>query len=259
MTARPDDAYRDDQPEPVLPLGDAANGNTTATFGQDGLSEAEGALPPASPLVRESLSKQLTARLRDDIVHGIIPAGTHLVQTALCERFGVSRMPVRDALNQLAHEGLLIEKSGQRVVARLDQADVLDVYNLICVLNSYAARRAGELSTDEEIEALKPLFRHVIEASEPLELSQLVAALHRQLNRLARSPSLVRTLASLQKAVPRVFPVSILEDMNSTKESYQAIFAAIQRRDGQAVEDLTRVTTLQFNRHLADTWGQIPT
>ena len=61
-------------------------------------------------------------------------------------------MPVRDALNQLAHEGLLIEKNGQRVVARLDQADVLDVYNLICVLNSYAARRAGGERLDQRAE-----------------------------------------------------------------------------------------------------------
>ena len=38
--------YRDDHAEPVLPLGDPANDNTTVTFGQGGLSEAEGALPP---------------------------------------------------------------------------------------------------------------------------------------------------------------------------------------------------------------------
>ena len=258
MTPGPNADYGDDHSDLALPFGAASN-RSIATAGQSGLTEVEGAPPPASPLVRESLSKQLAARLRDDIVHGKIPPGTHLVQTALCERFGVSRMPVRDALNQLAHEGLLIEKSGQRVVARLDPADVLDVYTLIGMLNGYGAHRAAELSNDEEIGALQPLFRQVVEATEPLELSQMSASLHRQLNLLARSPSLVRTLASLQKAVPRVFPMSIPEDMNSTKENYQAILAAIQRRDGRAAEDLTRVTLLQFNKHLADNLGQIST
>jgi DNA-binding GntR family transcriptional regulator len=220
--------------------------------------DSNGALPPVSPLVRQSLSKQLAARLRDDIVQGVIPPGTHLVQTALCERFGVSRMPVRDALNQLAHEGLLVENGGQRVVARVGKEDVLDAYTLIAVLNSYAARRATELSTDQEIAELEPLFQQVIESTEPLELSQLSAPLHRQLNLLARSPFLVRTIITLQKAVPRVFPMSIPEDMNSTKASYSAILSAIQRRDGKAVEDLMRDTTLQFNVHLAERLDQIP-
>ena len=59
--------------------------------------------------------------------------------------------------------------------------------------------------------------------------------------------------------MPRVFPMSIPEDMNSTKENYQAILVAIQRRDGRAAEDLTLVMLLQFNKHLADNLGQIST
>ena len=50
------------------------------------------------------------------------------------------------------------------------------------------ARTVRQLSNDEEIGALQPLFRQVIEATEPLELSQMSASLHRQLNLLAVPP-----------------------------------------------------------------------
>src|ERR1700740_1845683 len=56
---------------------------------------------------RPFLGKQIAEALRREIVLGIIPSGTKLSQRQLCEKFGTSRMPGRDGLKLLSHEGLV--------------------------------------------------------------------------------------------------------------------------------------------------------
>lgn len=202
-------------------------------------------------LVRLNLSGQIAARLRDEIIHGLIPPGTRLVQNALCSRFGTSRMPVRDALQKLEHEGLLIERSGQREVAELGKDEILDANLLIAVLHGWAARRTAELATEEEIGDLRRLYDKTIAAAEPLEFSQSASVFHRQINMLARSPFLIRTIASLQMAVPRVFPMSIPEDMELTKSQYRSILDSMLTRDFDRVEYLMRTTALNFTKRLS--------
>ncbi len=55
----------------------------------------------------ESAAARIAAQLRGEILHGDIPPGSKLAQVGLAERFGVSRIPVRDALQVLAGEGLV--------------------------------------------------------------------------------------------------------------------------------------------------------
>jgi hypothetical protein len=83
-------------------------------------------------------------------------------------------------------------------------------------------------------------------------LSQRLDPLHRQLNLLARSPSVVRSIVTLQKGVPRVYPMSIPDDMSSIKERYQAIFSAMRERDARTVEELMRATSLLFANRLSE-------
>ncbi len=99
-------------------------------------------------IIRFNLSEQIAERLRDDIVHGRIPAGTRLVQDELCERFGTSRMPVRDALQQLTHEGMLEQHGQQRIVVSLGAEDLEDVHGLTAVLHGWAAGRVAELASE---------------------------------------------------------------------------------------------------------------
>lgn len=62
------------------------------------------------PFAIKSVRDQITDSLRADVLCGRISAGSRLSETNLAERFGVSRGPVREALSQLTHEGLLISK-----------------------------------------------------------------------------------------------------------------------------------------------------
>jgi DNA-binding GntR family transcriptional regulator len=204
-----------------------------------------------APLVRLNLSQQIADLLRDEIVHGDIPAGTHLVQASLCERFGTSRMPVRDALRQLAQEGLLQEKGGQREVAVLGEDDLLDAHTIIGVLNGWAARRITEIATDDELKELETLYDQAAEAAEPLEFSHIIMLWHKRVNLLARSTRLIHTIVALQRTVPRVFPFTVRDDIEEIKSQYRSILEAMVRRDGATTERLTRNIAIDMARSVS--------
>jgi DNA-binding GntR family transcriptional regulator len=200
-------------------------------------------------LVRTKLSEQIADQLRDEIIHQLLPPGSHLVQSALCERFGTSRMPVRDALQRLTHEGLLVERGDYREVAELGSTEIGDVNSLIAVLHGWAAHLTTERASQEELDDLAALCDETNRATEPLIFSQLSDTFHRRINLLSCSQSLIRTISSLQGSVPRVFPLSLPWTVEvEAREQYRLIVAAMNARDADRAEALTRDSVLTFTR-----------
>lgn len=197
-------------------------------------------------LLRSNLSDQIAQHLRDDIVHGRIPAGTRLVQDELCARFGVSRMPVRDALQKLTHEGMLEQQGQQRVVVELGAEDLQDVHTLVAVLHGWAAARAAELATEEEVDQLDAICEAAAEVDDPFEHGQMAMEFHRQINRMARSQRLLRTLRGLQQTSPGALPFNVPEVMAPSKARHRDIVAAIRNRDAATAERLTRLNSLAY-------------
>ena len=182
-------------------------------------------------IVRFSLSEQITESLRSDIVHGRIPAGTHLVQDELCERFGTSRMPVRDALQQLTHEGILEQHGQQRVVVSIEPEDVEDVHAVIAVLHGFAAGRAAELASDEELEDLAQFCQTTAEVDDPYQFGRLSMEFHRKINRLAKSPTLLRTLQTFQRTVPQTMPFTLPNGLVDGKAGHHAMVSRRYRTE----------------------------
>lgn len=81
--------------------------------------------------------------LREGILNGTIQPGTQMRQDELAEQFGVSRIPIREALRQLEVEGLVkIELNRGAVVSRLSTEDVLEMLDIRIALECYALRLA---------------------------------------------------------------------------------------------------------------------
>ena len=98
---------------------------------------SDGALEPSS-LVELSVR-----RLRQDILSGLLPPGERLIEEQLTHQFGISRAPLREALRELAQQGL-VEHSPRRGVrvAELSGTDVDELFGLRSLLERYAMELA---------------------------------------------------------------------------------------------------------------------
>lgn len=89
----------------------------------------------------ESKQQQAYQQIKHDIINNVYPEGTVLAERKLCEIYNVSRSPIRNAIQQLTHEGLLTLVPGKgAAVTGFSIEDILEVYDLIEVLQLYAIR-----------------------------------------------------------------------------------------------------------------------
>ena len=105
-----------------------------------------------------SLHGEILIRLRDHVVEGNIPDGGRVPERQLCELFGISRTPLREALKVLAAEGLieLLPNRGARVRA-LSERDIEELFDVMGGLESLAGRLACENISDAEIAEIERL------------------------------------------------------------------------------------------------------
>ena len=87
-------------------------------------------------------------KLREGIVSGEYPPGTHLVETALAETLGVSRTPIREALSRLQQDGLVERGSRGLQVRQRSSAEILEIFEVRIVLEGTAAKLAAERHTE---------------------------------------------------------------------------------------------------------------
>src|SRR5687767_98813 len=140
-----------------------------------------------------SRPEQVYIRLRDLIVQGLLAPGSRVVETEVATRLGVSRTPVREALQRLQQEGFVVGAPGAQqarlTVAPLTRADVHELLNIVGELEGLGARWAAALEPAErrslakELRALNTAF-HQMGRALPLDHSSLYEAderLHRKI------------------------------------------------------------------------------
>ena len=122
--------------------------------------EQDGALEPAS-LVELSVR-----RLRHEILSGVLPPGERLIEEQLTSRFGISRAPLREALRELAQQGLVehLPRRGVRV-ADLSALEVDELFGLRNVLERYAMTLALPLPDTRSIDGLTAAWKEMAAAA----------------------------------------------------------------------------------------------
>lgn len=218
--------------------------------------------------------------LREMILRGDFPPGDRISELPMVARLGVSRTPIRLALDRLANEGLLeVLPGGGFVVREFTIADIWDAIEMRGVLEGTAARLAAErLTEDAELTPLR-CYRDEMDAlSHPtidsfVRYLDLNEAFHRAVVDLAKSPILRRTLervTSLPFASPSalVFVRSKLpkaEEMFMLgREQHRGIVEAIEARQGTRAEAVAREHAQLSRRNLeaalqdTSVWSALP-
>ena len=205
-----------------------------------------------TPHAHKQLPQWVADQLRSEILEGRLMPGEWLRQERLAQEHGVSQMPVREALKQLASEGLVehVPYRGARVV-QFSADDVEDLYACRAFIEGMAARFAAANITEDELAEVAALVPRMAACETPRELAE-----YRDLNRrfhgaiftASRRSYLVRTLAQLWAAfptmlwsnVPRVARDSVPERDAPDIEEHTAILDALRAHDPDAAERAVR-------------------
>jgi GntR family transcriptional regulator, vanillate catabolism transcriptional regulator len=197
-------------------------------------------------------------RLRELILSGEFAPGERMSELPLVERLGVSRTPLRLALAELEHEGLLRGLAGGGYVVReFTPADIHDAIELRGVLEGTAARFAAERGTTRrDVRSLRTINDAIEELVHRADYESferyvaLNARFHAQLLRVAHSPLLDRALEgiiSLPFAGPSAALVITEAELPESREilviahrHHLGIIDAIDRREGARAESLAR-------------------
>lgn len=99
----------------------------------------------------QNLSTEVYESIRRSIVEGEIRPNERLIEAELAERLDVSRTPVRESMQRLAADGLVLSRRRGWVVREHSPEEIRDIYEVRAALEGYAARLAAERATDEEI------------------------------------------------------------------------------------------------------------
>jgi DNA-binding GntR family transcriptional regulator len=178
-----------------------------------------------------TLGERVADGLRTAILTGEYPPGSELKQESLAESFGVSRIPVREALQMLERDGLVVVKPNRRVVvAELSDQDVLDHYAVRALIEGEAAARAAVARTD--LSVISAAERRNEEARQAEDLESFLSAsavFHRSIWEAAGGPTL-KAVASQLWSGRDYTPAFLPEQLKRASDEHHLIADAIRRR-----------------------------
>ncbi|UYG02560.1 GntR family transcriptional regulator [Halomonas sp. LR3S48] len=154
------------------------------------------------PVVRSTMSSMVTEQIRDAILSGAYPPGMQLNEKLVAESCGVSRGPVREAIQRLLQEGLLVSEPHRGVfVLELTEDDLEDIYFTRDAVERAALRRIVQSGRGEELSvrlrAIVASMKKAVEEEEWTEVASLDIRFHSELVNAAGSRRLSRLFATL--------------------------------------------------------------
>jgi DNA-binding GntR family transcriptional regulator len=191
------------------------------------------------------LRRRVFAIIEEAVLNGKYAPGESLTESRLAGELGVSRTPIREALTQLEHEGLvqLVPNKGA-VVTGISQKDIQDIYAIRMMIEGLAARWAAENIGEEELRELQEaidLEEFYTSKGDIGRLMSLDSNFHQLLYRASKSKPLQYMLHTFHHYIQRARSQSIAAPGRAqlALEEHKAILQAIRKRDGDRAERIT--------------------
>ena len=117
-----------------------------------------------SPIIPETISDKVYRHLKDAIISGDLRRGQRIVQEQLTEELQVSRTPIRDALQRLNAEGLVINKPFHgAVVFQLSENELQELYDIRIMMENYACQQSLETISMDQLKEMAALNDRILE------------------------------------------------------------------------------------------------
>jgi DNA-binding GntR family transcriptional regulator len=200
--------------------------------------------------------------LRDRISRGALAPGETLTQNALALQYGVSRMPVRDALRALATDGLVELRGASATVTPLTISDLQELYELREAIEPLATRLAVPRVGRAEIARMSALFK-IMESphTDPPSWIAANAQFHAVVYSQAGRPRTIELVEHLRRLTDRYvyFHLEVIGDVEHLQDEHREILEAVQSGDAALAADRTRKHLISSHdvilRYLLDEGG----
>lgn len=189
-----------------------------------------------------ALKETVIRGLRNAIIKGEYKQGERLKETDLCKRYQVSRVPVREALNQLKEEGFIEISPGKGArVTKFSAEDVSNIYDVLIGLESIACRSACQNITDEQIRKLEEyqfLIDKAIESDNGKLFIELNKKFHTLITETSHNPYLIDIREKYRGLIARFsrFAPLIPEQLKATLEEHPSIIEGLKDRNPAMAE-----------------------
>lgn len=218
--------------------------------------------PPIVPIQRQTVASMTLEALRERILRGDFPDGEPLRQDALADEFGVSRIPVREALRQLEAEGLVTFNPHRgAVVSTLSLEEIHELFELRadieCDLLARAIPRMSPEQLDRANEVLDE-FDDALAAEEAARWGPLNWQFHAALYAPANRTLTMGVLQKLHQHSDRYFRMQVLiaHGGPAASKEHRTIVGAVARGEIERASELLRAHILGAGRSLLHLLGE---
>lgn len=235
----------------------------------DPLSRADSA-EGTEDLDRRTTQAMVAGRLRFEILSGLIPPGTRLLQAKIAARMRTSTTPVREAMAELSAEGLVdLDPHRGVIVHEPTESELHEIYEMRSLLDPVLFAKTVTNITESEIERLDGLCSRMEQEPEPGAWVVLNSRFHAEMDTAARSPLLAGTVRNLRNRSSIYIAASLLESserMTRANAEHRAMIEACRLRDfdegleptRRHIEATVELVTGQLRRLKSRTVGTTP-
>lgn len=213
---------------------------------------------------RQKAPRSLAERAYEMLVREItrleIAPGEVLADKALTERFDIGRTPMREALQRLAREGLVVHLPNRGMfVSEISAASVQQIYEFRSLIDSHAARLAATRASDSEMGELTTLHEALVEATERNDIDAYVMMDRLFYEVLARAAQNVY----LAEVIPRIFNLHLRlwffiskkiggwhSIARSHEEMTRSVARAVRRRNPNEAELAMKTYITRMNAYI---------
>lgn len=180
--------------------------------------------------------------LRNALLTGEIGAGVRLSYSKLADRFGVSRIPVREAMQTLVAEGLVVMVDGVPYSRRLSILELQELFEMRMAVEPYLTQIAVPQVGRAEIIKMTGFFEVMSETTDVVEWLEANANFHATMYHRANRPMTIEHIDNLRKLADRYLflHLAVIGNVEHLQVEHAAILEAAKAADGARINELTR-------------------
>jgi DNA-binding GntR family transcriptional regulator len=195
-------------------------------------------------LNRKTLRHDIYEQLRQSIITGDLLPGESITLRNIAEQFGVSIMPVREALWQLESENIIVIESNRSIrVNSLSVSEMEEALSIRIMLETEASRLACERRPESAIPIVEKLLSTLVRAiNKPKKYMDDNSRYHFAIYQYSSSPVLLEIINALWARVGPYFIIHAndLEDLHHTTTFHKRMFEGFVRRDRDMIAEAVR-------------------